>query len=51
MISFGTSAKEVSDYYLKAHELGIKTLYYQLNQNAAQTFTRRSILECDTCSG
>lgn len=51
MIPFGTSAKEVSDYYLKAHDLGVKTLYYQLNQNAAQTFTRKSILECDTCAG
>lgn len=51
MIPFGTSAKEVSDYYLKAHEMGIKTLYYQLNQNAAQTFTRKSILECDSCAG
>jgi len=50
MIPFGTPAKDVSDYYLKAHELGIKTLYYQLNQNAAQRFTR-SILECDTCAG
>lgn len=51
MIPFGTSAKEVSDYYLKAHEMGIKTLYYQLNQNAAQSFTRKSILECDFCAG
>lgn len=48
MIPFGTPAKEVSDYYLKAHELGIKTCYYQLNQSSAQTFTRRSILECDS---
>lgn len=51
MIPFGTPAKEVSDYYLKAHELGIKTCYYQLNQSSAQTFTRRSILECDSCAG
>lgn len=51
MIPFGTPAKEVSDYYLKAHELGIKTCYYQLNQSAAQTFTRKSIMECDTCAG
>lgn len=51
MIPFGTPAKEVSDYYLKAHELGVKTLYYQLNQNAAQIFTRKSIMECDTCAG
>lgn len=51
MIPHGTSAKEVSDFYLKAHELGVKTLYYQLNQNAAQTFTRKSIMECEACAG
>jgi ribonucleoside-diphosphate reductase alpha chain len=51
MIPIGTPAKEVSDYYLKAHELGVKTMYYQLNQSAAQTFTRKSILECDNCAG
>jgi ribonucleoside-diphosphate reductase alpha chain len=51
MIPFGTPAKEVSDFYLKAHELGIKTLYYQLNQNAAQQLTRKSIMECEACAG
>lgn len=51
MVPYGTPAKEVSEYYLKAHELGIKTMYYQLNQNAAQEFTRRSMTECDSCEG
>jgi ribonucleoside-diphosphate reductase alpha chain len=51
MIPFGTPAKEVSELYLKAHELGVKTLYYQLNQNAAQQFTRKSILDCEACAG
>lgn len=51
MIPFNTPAKDVSQLYLKAHELGIKTLYYQFNQNAAQKFTRDSILECETCAG
>jgi ribonucleoside-diphosphate reductase alpha chain len=51
MIPYGTPAKEVSEYYLKAHEMGVKTCYYQLNQSAAQTFTRKSIMECDVCSG
>lgn len=51
MIPYGTPAKEVSDYYLKAHELGIKTCYYQLNQSSSQTFTRKSIMECEVCSG
>jgi hypothetical protein len=49
MIPIGTSAKD-SDYYLKAHELELK-LQYQLNQSAAQTFTRKSSLECDNCAG
>ena len=51
MIPYGTPAKDVSDYYLKAHELGVKTMYYQLNQNAAQEFTRKSINDCDGCAG
>lgn len=51
MIPHGTPAKEVSNFYLKAHELGVKTLYYQLNQNAAQSFTRKSIMECEACEG
>lgn len=50
MVPYNTPAKEVSDYYLKAHELGVKTLYYQLNQNAAQEFTRR-MNDCDSCAG
>lgn len=51
MIPYGTPAKDVSDYYLKAHELGVKTMYYQLNQNSAQQFTRKSIMECESCAG
>lgn len=48
---YGTKAKEMSQLLLKAHELGVKTVYYQLNQNAAQTLTRKSILECESCAG
>lgn len=51
MIPAGTPAKDVSNLYLKAHELGIKTLYYQLNQNSAQVQTRKNILECVSCAG
>ena len=50
MIPFGTPAKDVSDYYIKAWELGLKSNYYQLNQNAAQVFTR-SIMSCEACAG
>lgn len=50
MIHPTTPTKDVNTLLLKAHELGIKTLYYQLGQNAAQEFAR-DILSCDTCSG
>jgi len=50
-IPHGTPAKEVSQLYIKAGELGLKSLYYQLNQNAAQVFTRKSILDCEGCAG
>jgi ribonucleoside-diphosphate reductase alpha chain len=51
MVPAGTPAKDVSTLYLKAHELGLKSLYYQLNQNSAQQFTRKNILECSSCAG
>jgi ribonucleoside-diphosphate reductase alpha chain len=41
--------KEVNALILKAHELGIKTLYYQLGQNASQQFVRS--LNCEACAG
>lgn len=50
MVPFGTDPNDVSYLMLKAHQLGIKTLYYQLNVNAAQEFTN-SILECASCAG
>lgn len=51
MVLFGTPAQEVSELYLKAEELGIKTLYYQLNQGAAKNFVRKSLLDCEGCAG
>lgn len=51
MAPHGTPAKEMSALLLKAHELGVKTIYYQFNQNAAQVQTRKSILECESCAG
>jgi ribonucleoside-diphosphate reductase alpha chain len=50
MIHPSTPTKDVNALILKAHELGIKTLYYQLGQNAAQEFAR-DILSCESCSG
>lgn len=50
MIHPSTPTKDVNTLILKAHELGIKTLYYQLGQNSAQEFAR-SILSCESCAG
>lgn len=50
MIHPSTPTKDVNTLILKAHEMGIKTLYYQLGQNSAQEFAR-SILACEQCAG
>jgi ribonucleoside-diphosphate reductase alpha chain len=50
MIHPQTATRDVNTLLLKAHELGVKTLYYQLGQNAAQEFAR-DILSCESCSG
>lgn len=50
MIPYGAKAGDVAYLIIKAHELGIKTLYYQLNVNAAQQFTN-TLTECVSCSG
>lgn len=50
MIHPSTPTKDVNRLLLDAHELGVKTLYYQLGQNAAQEFAR-DILSCESCSG
>ena len=41
-------AKEINKLYLSAHEQGIKSLYYQFSQSAAQSFAR-NITECASC--
>ncbi|MFN9302780.1 MAG: ribonucleoside-diphosphate reductase subunit alpha [Candidatus Kapaibacterium sp.] len=50
MIHPNTSIKDINKLMLEAHEMGIKTLYYQLSTNAAQEFIR-DILSCDNCAG
>jgi ribonucleoside-diphosphate reductase alpha chain len=50
MIHPSTPTKDVNKLILEAEELGIKTLYYQLGQNAAQAFAR-DILSCESCAG
>lgn len=50
MIHPNTPTKDINTLLLKAHEMGVKTLYYQLGQNAAQEFAR-DILFCESCAG
>jgi ribonucleoside-diphosphate reductase alpha chain len=50
MIHPSTSLKDINNLYLMAHELGVKTLYYQINLSAAQEFNR-NILDCTSCEG
>lgn len=42
------SAKEINKLYIYAWQEGVKTLYYQFSQNAAQSFSRQ-INECKSC--
>lgn len=50
MISADTKVSEINELYLQAHQLGIKTIYYQLTTNAAQDF-KQNLLECVLCAG
>jgi len=43
-------AKEINKLYLYAWEEGVKTLYYQFSQSAAQSFARE-INTCSSCEG
>lgn len=45
-----TPPRDISNLILTAHDLGIKTLYYQHSVNAAQEF-RRDLLLCSSCEG
>jgi ribonucleoside-diphosphate reductase alpha chain len=42
--------KDVNALYIEAWKLGVKSLYYQINENAAQQLSR-SILTCSSCEG
>jgi ribonucleoside-diphosphate reductase alpha chain len=42
--------KEINKLYIYAWEEGVKTLYYQFSQSAAQSFARE-INECKSCEG
>lgn len=45
-----TPPKDISNLLLKAHEIGIKTLYYQHSASGSQEF-RRNLLTCTSCEG
>lgn len=42
--------KDVNALLIEAWRLGVKSLYYQINENAAQQLSR-SILSCSSCEG
>jgi ribonucleoside-diphosphate reductase alpha chain len=45
-----TPAKDVNALLLEAWRLGVKSLYYQINVNAAQEFARgQNLMECSSC--
>ena len=43
-----TPAKDINKLYITAWELGIKSLYYQISENSAQSFSR-DVLNCVAC--
>jgi ribonucleoside-diphosphate reductase alpha chain len=48
MIHPSIPAKEINQLYLEAWRMGLKTLYYQFSQSAAQSFARE-INQCASC--
>ena len=51
MFDSNTTPKQINKIYLDAWRKGIKTLYYQFAQSAAQNFTRKKAqnTECSSC--
>ena len=50
MIHPNVPTKEINKLYIYAWEEGIKTLYYQFSESAAQSFVR-DINNCESCEG
>ena len=48
MVHPSTPTRDINALMLEAHDLGVKTLYYQHSVNAAQEFAR-DILSCASC--
>jgi ribonucleoside-diphosphate reductase alpha chain len=53
MIPSDTPVKEINALYLKAHDLGVKTLYYQYGMSQAQALSRKKVMleGCASCEG
>jgi ribonucleoside-diphosphate reductase alpha chain len=47
MVAPDTPVKEINQLYIKAWKEGVKSLYYQHSQNAAQAMVRRKLAEKD----
>ena len=45
-----TPARDIASITLEAHNLGLKTLYYQYSVSVAEEFNRQ-LLECSSCEG
>jgi len=50
MIHPNTPTKDINSLYLTAAKLGVKSLYYQHNVNAAREF-KKNLLTCSSCEG
>ena len=47
MVAPDTPVKEINQLYIQAWKLGVKSLYYQHSQNAAQQMVRKKLAEKD----
>jgi ribonucleoside-diphosphate reductase alpha chain len=53
MMPSGVSVKEINALMLYAHDMGIKTLYYQFGMSQAQELSRKKVMNegCVSCDG
>jgi ribonucleoside-diphosphate reductase alpha chain len=53
MIPSDTPVKEINALYLYAHDMGVKTLYYQYGMSQAQALSRKKVMNegCVSCEG
>lgn len=53
MIPADTPVKEINALYLYAHDMGVKSLYYQYGMSQAQALSRKKVMNegCASCEG